>query len=193
MSKPTGAQFVVLCEDLQAQVFICRALVHAGANHRRIRRVALPSTVSGGAGHAYVITNYPREVKAFRLQNAKASTCLIVHIDADPTHRVAERHTELATSLKKAGGAPRQQMEPIVELVPKRNIETWIYALDASLASELIGPIDEIGAYPKFKAESKCAKAAEAFANLANTNAHPAMAGAVPSLLDGIAEFKRRP
>lgn len=189
VSKSQGAQFVVLCEDLQSQVFIRRALIHAGVNSRRIRIVALPSTVGGGAGHAYVIQHYPDEVKAFRTQNAKAATGLVAHLDADDK-TVAERHAELAKSLQKAGAHPREDGEPIIELVPKRNIETWLYALDASLSG---GPLDEETKYSKFKdSESRCAKAAEAFADHARKNTEPSNAKSVPSLLDGLAEFKRQ-
>lgn len=187
------AQFVVLCEDLQAQVFICRALVRAGANPRRIRKVPLPSTVSGGAGHGYVVASYPREVKAFRRQNASASTGLVAHIDADPTHTVAERHAQLAAALKASGEAPRGEKEPIAELVPKRNIETWIYALDTSRPVPEGRPLDEVEAYPKLPFESECAGAAEAFADHARLSTVPQRAGSVPSLRDGITEFRRLP
>jgi hypothetical protein len=189
----SSAQFVVLCEDLQAQVFICRALIRAGANTRRIRKVSLPSTVAGGAGHAYVVANYPREVKAFRRQNASTSTGLIAHIDADPTHTVARRHAQLADALKRAGERARQPTEPIAELVPKRNIETWIYALDVSLSADQGKSLNEVEAYPKIALPSECAKAAEAFADHAHLNTTPQTAGSVPSLLDGIAEFRRLP
>jgi hypothetical protein len=189
----SGVQFVVLCEDLQAQVFICRALIRAGANARRIRKVPLPSTVAGGAGHAYVVANYPREVKAFRRQNASASTALVAHIDADPTHTVAGRHAQLADALKAAGERHRQPTEPIAELVPKRNIETWIYALDGSLSAGHVKSLNEVEAYPKIALQSECSRAAEAFADHARLNTAPQIAGSVPSLLDGIAEFRRLP
>jgi hypothetical protein len=190
VSKGQGAQFVVLCEDKQAQVFVRRALIQAGANQRRIRLVALPSIIKGGAGHAYVVKHYPEEVKAFRTQQAKASTCLVVHLDADD-RSVAERHSWLADSLKKAGGSPREKAEPIIELVPKRNIETWIYALDPKLPA---GPLTEEEPLPKFKdAESKCVPAAAAFAGHAQNHTVPARAEAVPSLLDGLVEFRRLP
>jgi len=143
VSKSQGAQFVVLCEDLQSQVFI----------------------------------------------RPQAATGLVAHLDADDK-TVAERHAELAKSLQKAGEHPREDGEPIIELVPKRNIETWLYALDASLSG---GPLDEETKYSKFKdSESRCAKAAEAFADHARKNTEPSNAKSVPSLLDGLAEFKRQ-
>ncbi len=188
VSKGHPAQFVVLCEDLQSQVFIRRALISAGANPRRIRQVALPATVNGGAGHDYVIKHYPIEVRAFRTQNAKASTFLVAHIDADD-RTVAERHAQLAESLKDDGGAPREPQESIVELVPKRNIETWIYALDISLAHN---ELDEENAFPKLRsAESRCDNAAKAFWECARNDTSPSSAMSVPSLLDGIKEFKK--
>jgi hypothetical protein len=77
------AQFVILCEDLQAQTFVYRALVHAGANRRRIRKADLPSQSRGGSGEAHVVKNYPLEVRAFRSMAARSSAGLAVHVDAD--------------------------------------------------------------------------------------------------------------
>ena len=196
MSKTSGAQYVVLCEDLQAQVFIRRVLIHAGANRRRIRFVALPATVAGGAGHAYVKGRYPAEVRAVRVKNACVATCLVVHIDADD-QSVAYRHAELAAALKADAeqrnndGKPRGAEERIAELVPKRNIETWIYALDESLHAKSGEAVTEEKTYRKFDLESQCARAAEAFAESVKTNTEPPMASAVPSLRDGVAELRR--
>jgi hypothetical protein len=184
------AQFIVLCEDLQAEVFIRRALIHRGANPRRIRIVPRPST---GAGHPHVVDHYPDEVEAWRKQNAKAATALVVHIDADPTHTVAERHAQLAAALRDADVELRGADEPIAELVPKRNIETWIYALDESLEPRPKGLLSEADEYPKLKYESECAGAARAFADHARNHTEPPTVDAVPSLRDGFEEFRRLP
>lgn len=184
------AQFVILAEDLQAQVFVRRALLEWGAKPRRIRAVPLPSRTGGGAGHAYVLAKYPGEVIALRRQYA--ASALVVHIDADD-RSVADRHRQLADSLGAAGADARGADEPIAELVPRRNIETWIYALDDDLTSRLDRPLDETTAYPKLEYESACAPAAETFAEHAREHSEPGHAGAVPSLLDGLDEFRRLP
>jgi hypothetical protein len=188
------AQFIVLCEDLQSQVFIRRALMKRGASSRRIYCEALPSTSGSGAADAYVIKKYPGQVKAFRARNSKASTGLVVHVDADPAQTVPRRHAQLAETLKKSDLPPRGKDEPIAELVPKRNIETWIYSLDSSLLSGLGEAPDENTEYRKLRGhESDCASAAEAFAEHARQHPSPSTAGLVPSLRDGLREFGRLP
>jgi hypothetical protein len=187
------AQFIVLCEDLQAQVFICKALVGAGAKSGRIRRLPLPSSTGAGAGDAYVIGQYAKEVAASRRQGASASTGLVVHVDADPSHTVDQRHKQFAKELKCAGVRDRQQDEAIAELVPKRNIETWIYALDASLPSHPGAPLGEVKEYPKLRFQSDCAIAAEAFAKHARLSTNPPAVASLPSLRDGLSEFHRLP
>jgi hypothetical protein len=185
------AQFVVLCEDLQAEVFIRRVLVRRGAKPRRIRFV--PRSSTGGAGHPYVVARYPDEVKAWRRQNARTATALVVHIDADPTHTVAERHAQLAAALKTAGGERRDTNEPIAELVPKRNIETWIYALDEAIEPRPEAALNEADEYPKLKYERACATAANAFADHVRDHTTPPTIDAVPSLRDGFEELGRLP
>ena len=187
------AQFIVLSEDQQAQVFIRKALIKTGAKARRIRCIEPASVTDGGAGDAYVIKKYPLEVKAFRSQSASALTGLVVHIDADPRNSVEQRHRQLAAALTDAPLPPRGQGEHIAELVPKRNIETWIYALDDSLPSHPCGDLNEVDEFPRLRYESGCAAAAEAFAEHARKRTVPRSAGAVPSLLDGLDEFRRLP
>lgn len=112
---------------------------------------------------------------------------------ADPTHTVAQRHRQLAEALRGAGESAREPAEPIAELVPKRNIETWIHALDGPLSRDLARPLDEETAYPKLERESECAGAAQVFADHARAGSVPGVADAVPSLRDGHAELRRLP
>jgi hypothetical protein len=116
---------VILCEDLQSQVFIRRALLRRGVDSRRIRLVDLPS--GRGAGEQYVRQQYPGEVEAHRSQAAHMAAALVVHLDADPGHTVADRHRQLGDALAEAEQSPRQPQERIAHLVPKRNIETWVH------------------------------------------------------------------
>lgn len=180
------AQYIILAEDEQGQTFAYQALIASGANRRRIRKVALPAA---GGGHGFVLARYPDEVIALRGQHA--STGLVVHIDADD-HTVIERHRELADRLAGAGEPARTPKEPIAELVPRRNIETWIYALDEDLAASH-APLDEVTAYPKLDYASECKRASQTFAEHARHHTDPSRADQVPSLLDGLAEFDRLP
>ncbi len=178
-----GVQYVILCEDLQTQVFIRRALIQRGVNPRRIQSVALPSA-DKGAGDAYVVKHYPEQARAHRSQAARSQAALIVHTDADPANTVVARIGRLDAALVAAGMPPRGPEERISYLVPKRNIETWIhFYLDGP-------PIDESTEYSKYRGhESDCWPAANAFSDNAASNTVPT--GAPPSLTVGLSEFQR--
>jgi hypothetical protein len=188
----SGARFVVLCEDKQSQVFIYRALVARGVNRREIHKEPLPSESGGGAGDAFILAKYPDQVRAFRTRVARAGTGLVVHVDADPLETVADRHDQLAAKLDEAGQPRRRPGEAIAELIPKRNIETWIYALDPDLAAELRQPLDEENECPKLRRnESACSRAAAAFAIHSRNGSMPPIVESIPSLADGLGEFRR--
>ena len=180
-----------MCEDQQSQVFIVRALRHHGVQRWEIKTAPLPSDATGGAGEQFVRERYLDQVRAVRDQNRRGPVSLVVHIDADPKLTVAERHAELAEQLRAAHEKPRQPAEPIAELVPKRNIETWIHALDETLSAGLDRPLDEERAYPKLDYPSDGAAAAESFARHARKNTAPEVARTIPSLADGLAELRR--
>jgi len=74
-------------------------------------------------------------VEAYRLAKAKKHTWLIVVVDAD-TGTVARRIGQMDAGLKQAEDRRLREInvenEMIARLVPRRNIETWILALNAS-------------------------------------------------------------
>lgn len=180
----SGVQYVVLCEDLQTQVFIRRALIRHGADRRRIHLADLPSEVKEGAGDDYVARHYPKEAEAHRSRASHTQAALIVHMDVDPRNSVAARMTRLEQALSTAGMPARGAEERIAYLIPKRNIETWIhFYLDGP-------PIDEVTEYAKYTGrESDCWPAAEAFSDGAASTTVPA--AAPPSLEVGLSEFRR--
>jgi hypothetical protein len=122
---------VVLAEDRRQQEFIRRFLTRL-YSPRQIRLAPLPS---GGSGEQWVRKHYSIEVKAFRTRAAKAKTALIVAIDAD-TGTVDTRQRQLAAILDSAEIKPRLIAEPIVYLIPKRNVETWILCLTETAVEE---------------------------------------------------------
>lgn len=184
MTRPR--KVTVLCEDAQARAFAIQALTAYGFHRNAIRVEALPSKVGGGAGHAWVVKHYPAQVKARR--SAKAATSLVVQIDADD-RSVKERHAQLERACKDAQVEPRTPGEAVVELVPRRNIETWIYALDEELAATVT--LDEREPLPKLAYEGDCRDAARAFAEHALDHTEPETVVQVPSLVDGFEEFRR--
>jgi len=79
---------------------------------------------------------------------------LVTAVDAD-TDPVQNRHRELDNDLEGDDQAPRQNEEEICILVPKRNIETWIYALIGREG------ITEEEVYPHLENEGDCQPAVE--------------------------------
>lgn len=179
------SEIVVLCEDLQAATFIRRAL-KLRVEARRLRFAPLPP--GRGAGDASVRERYAGELAAERTRSARARSWLIVHMDCDPGHTPAQRQQELAGAAAAASQPPRSAAEPVCHLLPKRNIETWIHALDPTLAPSLARPLDEDAAYPKLAGrEAACDAAARTFARLAAAGT----AVALPLLETGLAEWTR--
>jgi hypothetical protein len=94
---------------------------------------ALPS--GKGCGEQWVRERYPTSVRAYRERSAKASTALVVVIDADTDH-ADRRHRQLREALAELGLSERGADESIVHLVPRRSIETWVLFLDGRAVNE---------------------------------------------------------
>jgi hypothetical protein len=121
------ANLVVLVEDNEQQSLVRRVLEQRGHNPRRIRFVAVPS--GRGSGEQHVRREIPNQVNACRSSRGRrASALLIVMVDADA--KPAEtRQGEMQQACQDCPDGPPRRDEPILILVPKRNVETWIRAL----------------------------------------------------------------
>ena len=104
-------------------------LVYRYLRKRGLRTRIESSPAGKGSAESWVRKRFAKEVTAYRTRQAKASTALIVVIDAD-THTVQERWRQLDQALED-GGKQRVDVghEQIARLVPKRNVETWILCL----------------------------------------------------------------
>lgn len=138
-------QVTLLCEDNQHDAFFRRYLESAGWTKRQIRVEKAPA--GDGAAEQWVRLRYPVEVRALR-SKPHIAKLLVVVIDGD-NRTPAERVAELDQSLEGEKLEKRSPDEPIIVIVPRRNIETWI----AYLRGE---DIDEQGAYPKLERERDC-------------------------------------
>ena len=109
-------------------------------------RLECAATKSGGSGEQFVRNRYPAEVKEHRRRLGKgASALLVVMLDAD-VEATQHRAKQLADALENARRdcPPKEQhryrppgeKEPIVVLIPKRHVETWIRALLGKQADE---------------------------------------------------------
>jgi hypothetical protein len=139
-------QLLILCEDLQHEVFARRFFQRHGFQHWQLDFNTAPK--GKGAGEQYVREQYRQEVKSYRSRSTHVSIALAVVIDAD-THTVAQRLNQLDSELADDNQPKRQVGEKIAVFIPKRNIETWIHYLRGQ-------PVDETTAYPKLSRESEC-------------------------------------
>ena len=90
----------------------------------RVRKIPLPA--SRGGGSQYVREQFPKQVAACRGRHAK--NLLIVITDADnlsATAREKTLHRELIQKHRDVIGAE----EPVIILIPKWQVETWVKCL----------------------------------------------------------------
>jgi hypothetical protein len=130
------ANKIILAEDAIQQNLVRRYLERCG--HRGpFRLVPLPAKGIGGSGEKYVRDQYSHQVQACRSSlGRRAAALLIVIIDAD-METTQHRWLQLSDALKSASLSDRRDDEPIVVLIPKRHVETWIRALLGDHVDEL--------------------------------------------------------
>lgn len=141
-------QIIVLCEDQKQQIFIRTLLVRLGYHKRKLRFVTTPAGKQ--SGEQYVRNCYADQVRAIRKYGGD-NMFLFVMIDADDKN-IQDRMNELNMVLTNNHINPRSETDHIVILIPKRNIETWIYFLDGNDVDEytdyklksITSPINEI-------------------------------------------------
>ncbi len=189
-----GVQWLLLGEDEQALTFLYRLVVGLGANRRRVTKLPPASDVTGACGSQYVVDRYARELPGFRAQAAKAKTALLVHLDADD-RSVKARREELDRAVNSVRLKPRWDNEAIALLIPKRNLETWIAALDPTQLEARRGadpnlPLEE-RVFRHLSAESGCSGAVEALIHLLKSRAPAPLIPDLPSLDEAVFELRR--
>lgn len=118
----------ILCEDQQQEYFIRHFLIGRMSNQckkRQIRRHPLPW--GRGSGEQSVRKHFQKALEIHR--RSGASSIFIAMIDAD-TYSVQERKKSILGTIKS------KDSDRFIILVPKRNIETWIYYLRHDKAEE---------------------------------------------------------
>jgi len=133
------ANVFVLVEDAMQQNFVKRFLQQRWGQQYAERRLRWAPLAPGrGAAEQRVRREYPGQVKACRSTIGRRVSCLlIVVLDADQ-ETVGTRRRRLDAELQRAGQPPRGKSEPIVLLIPKRHVETWIRALVGNPVDEAI-------------------------------------------------------
>ncbi|MDR3698370.1 MAG: hypothetical protein P4L56_01965 [Candidatus Sulfopaludibacter sp.] len=131
MTTTRIAKIILLVEDQTTESLLRRYLQRLGDDNRNIRVRRIQD--GRGSGEQFVRERYASEVRVLRTSHTKA--CLIVSIDAD-TKTTSERRQQLERALRDAEEPAREARERILNLVPKRNIETWILCLNSAADDE---------------------------------------------------------
>lgn len=117
------SETILLCEDDPQEQMVRRYLDRCGLRTQPPSLITKnASRVVHGGNVAWVLREFPKELEACRRRHrTHANTLLIVVVDADD-NTVAERRAHLNERTQIDGA------DPIVVLIPKRHIETWIRA-----------------------------------------------------------------
>ena len=138
-----SAEIILLCEDLQTDIFVRRFLSHRNIRARDIQTCPLPAGKQ--AGEQWVRTRFPKELQRIR---QRQEAFLIVVVDAD-TGSGRDRHAQLEEQCRQQNVEKRKPEDPVIVIVPRRNIETWFEYLEGK-------SVDESSAYPRLQRERDC-------------------------------------
>ena len=173
----SGVHITLLCEDSQTDAFVRRFLKRRNFGRRDVLTLPLPA--GNQSGEQWVRERYPSELRAIR---ARQRAYLIVVTDAD-AYATGTRRAQLNAACDEKRIPRRDDRDPVLMIVPKRNIETWLAYLDGTT-------VDEVAPYPRLQRERDCV----AQANRLYAMCHEAQRldeGAPPSLREACAEYGR--
>ncbi|MBX3165808.1 MAG: hypothetical protein KF760_00295 [Candidatus Eremiobacteraeota bacterium] len=167
---------VLLVEDTQQESLLRQALYLKGWTRHDMRIVKSPA--GAGSGKAFVLSQFPSELRELRRQLRAAVLLAVVDADQQTTGEVL---AALKKSVADSGQAPVASEEPVARLVPRRNVETWLWFLQGHLVNEgedYKNKVGEVGCW-KDEAARWLAGCASSFDN------------APPSLAESCAELQR--
>ncbi len=119
------SEVIVLCED-NPQARLIREYLEICGNHGRVRSVVAARKMHGG-NVGWVVEHFPQELHACRQRSKRSKTLLIVMVDADD-HTIVERRKQLLDRVITEEHEAVTGADPLVILIPKRHVETWIRA-----------------------------------------------------------------
>lgn len=181
---PRIATIILLVEDANQENLLRRYLQRCGQDNRNMRVNRIVN--SRGSGEQRVRERYASEVRELRGRFARTRTCLIAMIDAD-TGPTRARRVQFERALRDADEGPIEAGEPIVNLVAKRNVETWVLCLSGEGVDEETDYRHHPGVTP-----DSIKQAALGLYRWTRENA-TIPAGCVPSLVESLPEFRRMP
>ncbi len=127
-----SVRIVLLCEDAATDTFVRRFLRRRQFKARDIRTLPIPH--GSQSGEQWVREKYPSELQAIR---SRQNAFLIVVIDAD-THTTQARRSQLDDECNAEQVPARKPADPVIIIVPRRNIETWFAYLDGESVDETV-------------------------------------------------------
>ena len=173
----SGVRITLLSEDSQTDAFVRRFLKRRKFAGRDIRTLPLPS--GRQSGEQWVRERYPKELRAIR---RRQGAYLIVVTDAD-IQSTAVRRAQLDAACDDSETPKRDAGDPVLVIVPRRNIETWLEYLGGTT-------VDENTTYRKLKRESDYATQADNLYRMCH-EAQRLDEGAPPSLREACEEYPK--
>ncbi len=128
-----------MSDRVSRTILLCEDELHERLVREYMKRCRLPthppylvplvaSRLQRGGNVHWVLQRFPEELHACRQRQKKAETLLIVVIDADQ-FTVDERRRQLDERLRQEGYEPLRRTDPVVLLIPRRHVETWLHSL----------------------------------------------------------------
>ena len=140
-----SASVVLLCEDLQTDMFLRRFLRRRFGRQFRRRIHSVPFAAGSGSGEQRVREQFPDQLQQVRDRHG---TVLIAVIDAD-TESTEARRRQLQRQCADRGIEALRDSDPVLVVVPRRNIETWFHYLNDH-------EFDETTRYRRLPREADC-------------------------------------
>jgi len=140
---------VLVVEDTQQESLLRQALYTRGWTRHDMRVIKNPS--GQGSGKAFVLSQFPLELR--ELRRGLRSSAILAMVDADQ-QTTAEVLAALKESVAESGQGPVATSEPVAQLVPRRNVETWIWYLQGHLVTETDDYKNKVGGVGCWKTES---------------------------------------
>jgi hypothetical protein len=128
-------RYILLGEDLSHARFLNELLKNVKGEFRADGRPII-APKGQGSGAQFVKDRFAKEVQAFRSRKYQPNLGLIVIVDADQG-TIGDRIRELKEALAKCEKDPIGQQEPILLVIPKWCMETWVVHLINGNAKEI--------------------------------------------------------
>ena len=171
---------VVLCEDLQTNMFVRRFLMQRFGRRFVKRSVKTEPLAAGrGSGEQLVRERFPSVLEKVR---RRRGINLIVVIDAD-VGSTEDRRRELKRACAEQGVDPVRSSERVVIAIPRRRIETWFHYLRGQ-------EVDETTQYPRLRKEADCRPLADRLYEMCHKQQR-LTEPAPPSLLEACREYPK--